>query len=66
MRTRIPKGKLLFAHVEQTKEDAQKAVDAYREDRRNKGTWTINRFPRTVRADGVAITCTVVIVRERL
>ena len=60
-----PKGRLLFAHVE-TPDAAANAAEAYREDRRNKGTWTVRTYPRWVRADGQAIPCTAVVVREKV
>jgi hypothetical protein len=65
MRTKTPKGRLLFAHVEQDRDAAQRAAEDYRQDRRNRGAWTVRCSARTVRADGVDIPCVAVIVREK-
>jgi hypothetical protein len=58
-------GKVLFAHVEISKERADQAVEDYRESRRNVGNWRIRVHPRTVRANSVVIPVWVVIVREK-
>ena len=58
-------GKVLFAHVEVSKDRADQAAQDYRESRRNVGNWSIRIFPRTVRANSVAVPVWVVIVREK-
>lgn len=63
--TRAPRGRILYAHVEQSQMRAEHAAEDYRGDRRNKGAWSVRTIKRTVRAEGVNVPCWVVIVRER-
>lgn len=59
------KGRLLFAHVESVQERAEIEADNYRQDRRNRGAWSVRTYRRTVRADGVDVPAWIVIVREK-
>jgi len=65
MRTKTPKGRLLFAHVTTNPENDR---DDYATDRRNVAgkRWSIRTYHRTVRADGASVPVTLMIVRERI
>lgn len=61
------KPRLLFMHVEPDREAAARAVEAYQTDRRNVGgKWHCRKYPRIVRADGLALRVWVVVIRERV
>lgn len=66
MRTKPPKGRLLWAHAEQTQHAALIETTNYKDDSRNKGKWSIRTYPRTVRVDGLNLRVYVVVVREKL
>jgi hypothetical protein len=61
----VAAGRVLFAHVEQTADDAEDARVAYVLDSRNRGEWRVRVHAREVEVDGVKIPFWIVIVREK-
>jgi hypothetical protein len=58
-------GRMLFAHITESEDDAAIQVERYKQDRRNKGAWTVRTWKRSVRAGGVEIPCMAVVVRHK-
>lgn len=65
MTTKTTRGRVLFAHVATTVDQARQDCDDYREDRRNKGQWHVRAYARHVRAGTATIPCWAVVVREK-